>query len=95
MREQVERATERVATGGSPVVPPPSQLARVPWDLAQDVFGVQGAVLLGFFVRLSLRAVQDELLAQTLGIIPESHGLRFQGRQAETDVLGADHYRPP
>lgn len=95
MREQVERATERVAAGSSPVAPPPAQLARVPWELAQDVFGIQGVVLLGFFVRLSLKAAQDELHAQATEIVGESHGLQLGSRQAETDGSDAGHYRPP
>jgi hypothetical protein len=95
LREQVERATERVAAGGSPVVPPPARLRGVPWELTQDVFGIQGTVLLGFFVRLSLRAAQDELRAQPLGIIAESDGLQVRGRQAESDLSATSYYRPP
>lgn len=49
-----------------PRVPPP--LDRLPWDLAQDEFGVQGADFLGAFGRLLGRSAQDEMRCQVLEI---------------------------
>jgi len=42
-------------------VPPP--LSRLPWDIAQDEFGVQGADFLGVFGRVLLEAGQDQRTA--------------------------------
>jgi hypothetical protein len=39
-------------------VPPP--LDRLPWDIAQDQFGIQGADFLGVFGRVLLGAGQDQ-----------------------------------
>jgi hypothetical protein len=38
-------------------LPPP--LSRLPWDLAQDQFGVQGADFLGVMGKVLLHAAQD------------------------------------
>lgn len=38
----------------------PDPLSRLPWDLAQDQFGVQGADFLGVMGRLLLTAKQDQ-----------------------------------
>lgn len=45
-------------------VPPP--LDRLPWDIAQDQFGVQGADFLGVLSRVLLGAAQDQRQAQVL-----------------------------
>jgi hypothetical protein len=45
-------------------VPPP--LDRLPWDIAQDQFGVQGADFLGVFGRVLVGAAQDQRQAQVL-----------------------------
>jgi len=42
-------------------LPPP--LNGLPWDLAQDEFGVQGADFLGVMGRLLLGTAQDEIKA--------------------------------
>ena len=42
-------------------LPPP--LSQLPWDIAQDEFGVQGTDFLGVMGRLLLRAAQDEIQA--------------------------------
>ena len=39
-------------------------LDRLPWDLAQDQFGVQGADFLGVFGGLLVRHAQDQMRAQ-------------------------------
>jgi hypothetical protein len=38
-------------------------LDRLPWDVAQDEFGVQGADFIGIFGQLLLMAAQDEITA--------------------------------
>jgi hypothetical protein len=42
-------------------LPPP--LSRLPWDIAQDEFGVQGADFIGIFGTVLLRAAQDQFRA--------------------------------
>ena len=46
-------------------VPPP--LDQLPWDIAQDEFGVQGADFLGLFGKVLLRAAQDQRRVQGRG----------------------------
>ena len=50
------------ADADPPVAPPP--LDRLPWDLAQTQFGVQGAEFLGQFGRLLLSSVKMQMEAQ-------------------------------
>lgn len=47
--------------GGLRFRPPPAEVARVPWELVQDEFGVQGCVLIALILRLALRRPQDEM----------------------------------
>jgi hypothetical protein len=49
---------------GPPRMPRP--LDRLPWEVAQDEFGPQGADFLGVFGRLLVRDAQDEREAQAL-----------------------------
>jgi hypothetical protein len=49
------------AAGGLRLRPPPSEVAKVPWELVQDAFGVQGAVLIALILRLALRRSQDAM----------------------------------
>lgn len=83
LRGQVEAAEQRPAAS---VVPPPQVLGDIPWALVQDAFGVQGCVLLGFFVRLQLRAVQDAMRAQQVETMKEMVGVSPKARQDATDV---------
>lgn len=59
------RLKERAALVSPPPAPAPAPLRvpapldRLPWDIAQDQFGVQGADFLGIFGRLLLGAGQD------------------------------------
>src|SRR5919198_2713550 len=53
--------------------PPP--LDRLPWDLAQDQFKVQGAEFLLGMGRLLRRHTQDEIAAQVAGLAGESRRL--------------------
>ena len=46
------------------VLPPP--LSQLPWDLAQDAFGVVGTDFLGHLGRVLLGAVQDQKAGQVL-----------------------------
>jgi hypothetical protein len=58
----------------------PRPLNRLPWDLAQDQFGVQGADFLGVMGTVLLDAAQDQFKAYPLdcngfaGILPASPG---------------------
>lgn len=54
------------AQGGVPplVLPPP--LSQLPWDLAQEEFGVAGTDFLGHLGRVLLTAAQDQKGAQVL-----------------------------
>ena len=52
------------------VLPPP--LSQLPWDLAQDTFGVVGTDFLGHLGRVLLRAVQDQKTGQVLETIGET-----------------------
>jgi len=42
-------------------LPPP--LSRLPWDIAQDQFGVQGTDFIGILSTVLLRATQDQFMA--------------------------------
>jgi hypothetical protein len=46
------------------VLPPP--LSQLPWDLAQEEFGVAGTDFLGHLGRVLLRAAQDQKAAQVI-----------------------------
>lgn len=85
LRGQVQAAEQRPAA--SVVPPPPKILGDIPWELVQDAFGVQGGVLLGFFVRLQLRAVQDAMRAQRIETTKEIVGVPPKARQDATDVV--------
>lgn len=63
------RITERasMATEAPPSAPRmPRPLDRLPWDLAQDEFGVQGADFIAVLGRVLLGAAQDRRRAQLL-----------------------------
>lgn len=65
MAERAEPAAPERKTAPEPVrVPAP--LDRLPWDVAQDEFGVQGARFLGLFGRVLVAAGQDQRRAQGL-----------------------------
>jgi hypothetical protein len=59
-RREIEEETKRTP----PPLRVPSPLDRLPWDVAQDEFGTQGADFLGLFGRVLLGAGQDERRAQ-------------------------------
>jgi hypothetical protein len=41
-------------------------LSQLPWDIAQDEFGVQGTDFIGILSRVLLRAAQDQFKAYSL-----------------------------
>ena len=51
-------------------LPPP--LSQLPWDIAQDEFGLVGTDFLGHLGRVLLRSGQDERMAQVRVSIDES-----------------------
>jgi hypothetical protein len=58
----------RIEERGNPDQPPeplrlPPPLSRLPWDIAQDEFGVKGADFIGIFGTVLLRAAQDQFRA--------------------------------
>jgi hypothetical protein len=66
------RLKQRAALVSPPPAPPPSPLRvpppldRLPWDVAQDQFGAQGADFLGLFGKVLLGAAQDQRRGQVL-----------------------------
>ena len=55
------------------VLPPP--LSQLPWDLAQDTFGVVGTDFLGHLGRVLLGAVQDQRTGQVIDTVGETSRL--------------------
>jgi hypothetical protein len=52
------------------VLPPP--LSHLPWDLAQDEFGVVGTDFLGHLGRVLLDAAQDQKAGQVIELLGEA-----------------------
>ena len=65
-RVQRRRLRADEAQGGVPplVLPPP--LSQLPWDLAQEEFGVAGTDFLGHLSRVLLVAAQDQKTVQVI-----------------------------
>jgi hypothetical protein len=57
------RITDREAAGSPEPPHLPSPLDRLPWDLAQDQFGIQGADFIGQLGKVLLNSAQDQLRA--------------------------------
>ena len=58
----VESASDGEPNPGAVIArPPPAEMARIPWDVVQDAFGAQQAVILSFFVRVACQAAQDAI----------------------------------
>jgi len=58
------RARRLLARRADPVRPPPRYVApldRVPWDLAQNQFGTEGAEFIGDFGRVLVTYVQNQM----------------------------------
>jgi hypothetical protein len=66
------RLEQRAAKVSPPPAPPPPPLRvpppldRLPWDVAQDQFGAQGADFLGVFGKVLLAVAQDQRRPQPL-----------------------------
>ena len=66
------RLKQRAALAAPPPAPPPAPLRvpppldRLPWDIAQDQFGAQGADFLGVLGKVLLGAAQDQRRVQVL-----------------------------
>jgi hypothetical protein len=60
------RLQQRVKQGEPEPQRLPRPLERLPWDLAQDQFGAQGADFIGEFGRLLVGHVKDQISAQVL-----------------------------
>ena len=59
----------------------PSPLNRLPWDIAQDEFGVKGADFIGVFGTVLLRAAQDQFMVyaiESTGVADTLHPKREQ-----------------
>lgn len=64
-RQMAERAEQAAQTGRAPEpLRVPAPLDRLPWDVAQDEFGVQGADFLGLFGRVLAAMAQDQRRTQ-------------------------------
>ena len=48
----------------------PEPLRRLPWDIAQDEFGVKGADFIGVMGTLLLRAAQDQIKVDVIDSTP-------------------------
>ena len=68
-RLQRRRVTAEHAAVLPLILPPP--LSQLPWDLAQDTFGVVGTDFLGHLGRVLLGAVQDQKASQVLEPVGE------------------------
>jgi hypothetical protein len=71
-RLQRRRLKAEEAHGAIPplVLPPP--LSQLPWDLAQDAFGVVGTDFLGHLGRVLLEAAQDQKAGQVIDTTGET-----------------------
>jgi len=77
------------ATTPSPPRPPepqrvPPPLDRLPWDLAQDQFGSQGADFLAVFGRLLVGPAKSQMQAQVVGITAKAGRLPPAARQSQS-----------
>jgi hypothetical protein len=61
---EAERASSAAAPAEPITARMPKPLDRLPWDVAQDQFGVQGAEFLSALGRLLVRRAQDERTRQ-------------------------------
>jgi len=65
-RVQRRRLQADEAQGGVPPLLLPPPLSQLPWDLAQEEFGVAGTDFLGHLSRVLLVAAQDQKAVQVL-----------------------------
>jgi hypothetical protein len=67
-------------------LPPP--LSRLPWDIAQDEFGVQGADFIGILSTVLLRAAQDQFKAHPIENTGLADTLPPKARQDQIRPMG-------
>src|SRR5262245_50103352 len=81
-RLQLRRARQEEGVAVEPLrLPPP--LSQLPWDIAQDEFGVIGSDFLGHLGRVLLRVEQDETGEQVRTSLEEIGRLRQGAGQDE------------
>ena len=74
-----ERAKRKEKEGRAPApLRVPRPLDQLPWDVAQDEFGVQGADFLGFLAKVLTRHAKDEIATQVLESTKEIRGQRAE-----------------
>lgn len=97
LREQSARAAkgESEARDGPVVRPPPRSMRQVPWEMAQDAFGAEGAVIIAYLARLAMRSSQDAIRAQVPERMMEFIQVWPEARQDAKGVVGIGQYRPP
>ena len=83
---QVRLIARRIQERGALSQPPeplrlPAPLSRLPWDIAQDEFGVQGADFIGVMGALLLQATQDQSRAYRVDSKAVADPLPPPGRQ--------------
>ena len=67
-------------------LPPP--LSQLPWDIAQDEFGVQGTDFIGILSTVLLRAAQDQFKAYSLDKTELAGTLPLKAAQDQVFRLG-------
>jgi hypothetical protein len=97
LREQAARAEAVDADGeeGRVVRPPPRSMRQIPWEMAQDAFGAEGAVIIAYIARLAMRSGQDAMQMEGFRIMREFGRLSLEARQDAKGVVGIGQYRPP
>lgn len=82
-RLHLRRLSQEEGTAVEPLqLPPP--LSHLPWDIAQDEFGLVGSDFLGHLGRVLLRSGQDEMGAQVRASIEEISRVSRGSRQDES-----------
>ena len=81
------RLAERMAREETSVLRLPPPLSRLPWDIAQDQFGIQGADFIGVTAKLLHGYVQDQFKAQVVDSIGEAGRLQPLPRQDEIPAM--------
>jgi len=70
-------------------------MRQVPWEMAQDAFGAEGAVIIAYLARLAMRSSQDAIRAQVPERMMEFIQVWPEARQDAKGVVGIGQYRPP
>jgi len=73
----------------------PGPLGELPWDVAQEQFGVQGADFIGHLARVVLRVAKELMRRQGLESTRESSGLLGgRGKEEIRDQAASGHEQP-